>query len=212
MSSPTAQVPDAAVAETEPSLQVGASADHGRFPGVATGKLGMWVFLVTDAMGFGALWIGYAVLRVRADVWPHPRERLALPAAAALTVVLLASSLTMSLAVLAAGARRARARAAWLGVTLLLGLGFLGGQIFEYHHLATGAQAMGLARDTYASTFYALTGYHGLHVLAAVIYVSALLVRGAGEPRTLEVAALFWHFVDLAWIPIFSFVYLLPTP
>jgi heme/copper-type cytochrome/quinol oxidase subunit 3 len=178
------------------------------FPGVARGKLGMWVFLVTDAMAFGGLWIAYGVLRVRADVWPDPYERLAIPVAAALTVALLGSSLAMSLAVLGARTKRPRMRAGGLAAALLLGTAFLVGQAFEYHHLAAG---MGLARDTFASTFYALTGYHGLHVLAGVIILGTLLARRVTDPRTLELGALFWHFVDVAWVPIFTFVYLLPT-
>jgi heme/copper-type cytochrome/quinol oxidase subunit 3 len=178
------------------------------FPGVARGKLGMWVFLVTDAMAFGGLWIAYAVLRVRAEAWPDPYERLSIPVAAALTVTLLGSSLAVSLALLGARTGRARLRARGLAATVLLGSLFLVGQAFEYHHLAAG---MGLARDTFASTFYALTGYHGLHVLAGVIFLGTLLARRVNEPRVLELGALFWHFVDLAWVPIFSFVYLLPT-
>ena len=65
--------------------------------------------------------------------------------------------------------------------------------------------------DVFTSTFYAVTGYHGLHVLAGVIFLVALLLASRPRPRTLEVAAIFWHFVDLAWIPIFSFIYLLPV-
>src|SRR4051794_14040641 len=92
------------------------------------GKVGMWWFLVTDAMGFGALLTAYAVLRVRADVWPDPHQRLAIGQTAAMTVALVTSSLTMTLAVLAARAGQGRARALWLAVTLALGAAFLGGQ------------------------------------------------------------------------------------
>jgi heme/copper-type cytochrome/quinol oxidase subunit 3 len=175
------------------------------------GKVGMWWFLVTDAMGFGALLIAYAVLRVRADSWPDPHQRLAVDQTAAMTVALLTSSLTMTLAVAAARAGRGRARALWLGVTLLLGGAFLAGQALEYHRLLTGPHHMGLTSDAFASTFYAITGYHGAHVAAGVLMLVALLAARVSAARTLEVAALFWHFVDLAWIPIFSFVYLLPV-
>jgi heme/copper-type cytochrome/quinol oxidase subunit 3 len=92
-----------------------------------------------------------------------------------------------------------------------LGLGFLGGQVLEYARLLGGPHRMGLGSDAFASTFYAITGFHGAHVLAGVVYLGILLLARAAEPRTLEVAALFWHFVDLAWVPIFSLVYLLPT-
>jgi cytochrome c oxidase subunit 3 len=162
----------------------------------------MWVFLATDAMGFGALFIAYAVLRVRADGWPDPRARLALAPAAVMTLLLLASSLTVTLA---AAATRPGARRGWLLATLALGSAFLVGGALEYRHLA-----MGLSTDLYASTFYALTGYHCLHVLAGVGALAWLAVRRCG-PRALGVMALYWHFVDLAWMPIFTFLYLVPA-
>ena len=167
----------------------------------------MWVFLATDAMGFGALFIAYAVLRVRADSWPDPRARLALAPAAIMTFLLLASSLTMTLA---AAAARPAARRGWLLGTLLLGLGFLAGGAFEYGHLGAGKTPMGLSTDLHASTFYALTGYHGLHVLVGVGALAWMLVRRSAG-RALGVMALYWHFVDLAWMPIFTFLYLVPA-
>src|SRR6185312_575656 len=93
------------------------------------GVAGMWTFLATDAMGFGGLFIAYAVLRVRADAWPDPRDRLALGMAAGMTLVLLASAFTMTMA---AGAGPSRARFAWLGATVGLGLAFLYGEVVEY--------------------------------------------------------------------------------
>jgi cytochrome c oxidase subunit 3 len=175
------------------------------------GKIGMWMFLATDVMGFAGLLITYAILRVRADQWPDTQERLAILQAAAMTAMLVTSSFTMTMAVRAARAHRATARAAWHAATILLGAGFLGGQVIEYGHLATGARPMRLGADLFASTFYAVTGYHGLHVLAGVLILLGLLLAPRARARSLEVAAIFWHFVDLAWIPIFSFVYLLPT-
>jgi heme/copper-type cytochrome/quinol oxidase subunit 3 len=180
------------------------------------GKFGMWTFLVTDAMGFGALLLGYAVLRTRAQTWPNPMERLSIPLAAAMTFTLLTSSLTVMLAV-AAMRKGSRGRASvWLAVTVFLGLLFVAGQGYEYRQLLTGPQHLGLSTDLFASTFYTITGFHGLHVLAGVIYLGALLMLTLGAARKtsathLEVAALFWHFVDFAWVAIFTFVYLLPT-
>src|SRR5262245_43227721 len=100
-------------------------------------------------MGFGGLFIAYGILRVRANVWPDPRTRLALAPAAAMTFALLASSLTMTLAT---RADSASARRAWLDTTLALGVAFLAGGAFEYHHLLSGASPMGLASDLFAST------------------------------------------------------------
>jgi heme/copper-type cytochrome/quinol oxidase subunit 3 len=175
---------------------------HGR-----VGPAGMWTFLATDAMGFGGLFFAYAVLRVRADAWPDPSEHLALGVAATMTLVLLASAFTMTMA---AGAGESRARFVWLGATVGLGLAFLWGEIAEYRHLWTSVPPLRLGGDPYASTFYALTGYHGLHVAAGVLGLVGVALRGA-RPRSLEVVALYWHFVDLAWMPIFTFVYLMPA-
>ena len=177
----------------------------------STGRVGMWVFLATDTMGFAGLLIAYAVLRVRADQWPDPQEHLAVTQAAIMTGLLVTSSFTMTLAVRAARAGRAGARAAWHAATIVLGTAFLAGQVLEYAHLAGGPQPMRLGPDLFAGTFYAVTGYHGLHVVAGLVILIGLLIAPRARPGSLEVAAIFWHFVDLAWIPIFSFVYLLPT-
>jgi cytochrome c oxidase subunit 3 len=191
---------------SEPALPVARSIEA-----TSAGKIGMWTFLATDAMGFAGLLIATAVLRVHADDWPDAHERLDLLQAALMTAALVTSSFTMTLAVRAARAGRHGARTAWLVATLALGGGFLGGQAAEYRHLLEGSPPMGLRTDTFSGTFYALTGYHGLHVVAGLLVVVTLLVAGRGRARALEVAAIFWHFVDLAWIPIFSFVYLMPN-
>jgi heme/copper-type cytochrome/quinol oxidase subunit 3 len=174
------------------------------------GKIGMWMFLASDAMGFGGLLMAYAILRVRADQWPDAQERLAILQAAFMTAALVTSSFTITMALRAARAGRDTARLVWLAATIVLGISFLGGQALEYQHLVQGPNPMGLGTDLFASTFYAITGYHGLHVLAGVVMLVALLLASRPRPRTLEVVTIFWHFVDLAWIPIFSFVYLLP--
>ena len=167
----------------------------------------MWTFLATDVMGFGGLFIAYAVLRVRAESWPDPRERLALAPAAAMTFMLLASSLTMTLATRAADRKR---RLLWLGATLALGVAFLAASVAEYAHLAGGTSPMGFSSGLYASIFYALTGYHALHVVAGVVGV-ALMCRAKVKQQALETMALYWHFVDIAWMPIFTFIYLVPA-
>jgi heme/copper-type cytochrome/quinol oxidase subunit 3 len=171
----------------------------------------MWIFLATDAMGFGGLLMAYALLRVHADQWPDPQERLAVLQAAVMTGLLVTSSFTMTMAVRAARAGRGGARALWHAATIILGAAFLAGQALEYLHLADGPHGIGLSADTFASTFYAITGYHGLHVIAGLAILLGLLLAPRPRTRSLEVAAIFWHFVDLAWIPIFSFIYLLPT-
>jgi heme/copper-type cytochrome/quinol oxidase subunit 3 len=171
------------------------------------GVAGMWTFLATDAMGFGGLFLAYGVLRVRAGMWPDPRAQLGLGLAAAMTFGLLASAFTMTQAVRAGGAR---ARLGWLAATAGLGLAFLGGELAEYRRLWAALDPVRLDGGLYGGTFYVLTGYHGLHVLAGVVCLLAVALRGA-RPRTLEVVALYWHFVDLAWMPIFTFLYLMPA-
>jgi cytochrome c oxidase subunit III len=100
-------------------------------------------------------------------------------------------------------------------VTILAGLAFIGGQATEYHDLLTRTPAVGLTSDLPASLFFVITGFHGLHVVVGLIYLLALLVGASRAPQIspgkLAVAALFWHFVDLAWVAIFTVLYLLPT-
>jgi heme/copper-type cytochrome/quinol oxidase subunit 3 len=165
----------------------------------------MWIFLATDAMGFGGLFVAYGFLRARAQTWPDPRAHLAMGGAAAMTFALLASAFTVAEATRAI---TARARTLWLAATAALGLAFLGGEIAEYLRLWTAAAPVRLG-DLYGATFYILTGYHGLHVAAGVAWLLAALA-GRSARRTVEVGALYWQFVDLAWTPIFTFLYLVP--
>ncbi|HEX8950357.1 MAG TPA: cytochrome c oxidase subunit 3, partial [Polyangia bacterium] len=149
-------------------------------------RFGMWVFLVTDAMSFGALLLAYAVLRAGADAWPAARLDLRLAAVA--TLALVASSLTL-----------ARGR---IVATLALGVAFLGLQALEYATLAR--HGVGFAADRAASIFFAATGWHGLHVVAGLVAL-AVARRSPGGA-----AALFWQFVDAVWIVLFTAFYLAP--
>jgi cytochrome c oxidase subunit III len=179
------------------------------------GVLGMWIFLGTDAAGFGGLLTAYGALRARAAAWPDPHQRFSLALAAAMTLALLTSSLTMSLAV--GGAERGSRPAAlgWLAATVLAGLAFLGGAAVEYTHLLSARPAIGLTTDVPASIFYVITGFHGAHVVAGLLYLGALFIAQARAPQLRPgawmMAALFWHFVDFAWVAIFFALYLLPT-
>ena len=154
-------------------------------------RFGMWVFLVTDAMSFGALLCVYAVERARAERWPDVAARLNLPLAAVATLLLLASSLT-----LLRGKRAA---------TLALGVAFVGAQAFEYATLAR--HGVRFSADAAASIFFAATGWHGLHVVAGLIALACARRDeiAAGSP------ALFWQFVDAVWIVLFTAFYLAPA-
>lgn len=165
----------------------------------------MWAFLATDAMGFGGLFVAYGFLRARAETWPDPRLHLALLPAAALTLALLASAFTVGEA---ARAATNRGRAAWLAATIALAMVFAGGELAEYRRLWTEASPVRLT-DLYGATFFVITGYHLLHVLAGVIWLFAAVRRG--ERSALQVGALYWQFVDVAWMPIFTFLYLVPA-
>jgi heme/copper-type cytochrome/quinol oxidase subunit 3 len=152
-----------------------------------TGRLGMWVFLVTDASSFGALLLSYAILRARAGSWPDAAARLNLPLAAVAAALLVASSWTLV--------------RGWIAPTLALGALFLGAQIFEYAALAR--HGIGIGADPAASIFFVATGWHGLHVLAGLIALAAAR-RSPG-------AALFWQFVDALWVVLFTAFYLGPA-
>jgi heme/copper-type cytochrome/quinol oxidase subunit 3 len=178
-------------------------------------KLGMWLFLVADAMSFAALLLAYGVLRVQSHDWPPPGSRLGIPFTAGLTFLLICSSVTMVLAVTAAQQRRQRALVGWLGATMLGGLLFLAGQGHEYTMLVRD-KGMSLGLDQMSATFFVCTGFHGAHVLSGVILLGVVAARaargryaGSAPADGVEVAGLFWHFVDLVWILVFTFVYLI---
>jgi heme/copper-type cytochrome/quinol oxidase subunit 3 len=171
----------------------------------ATARVGMWVFLVTDAMSFSGLLIAYAVLRAGGRPWPP--HRLDILFTSFTTLVLVASSLTMALALTAARDGRTRATTTWLTVTVAAGLLFLCGQGWEWHQLVVNKGA-GLAVDQMWSTFFVITGFHGLHVAAGVVWLALLAARRRLEATPVELAGLFWQFVDLVWVVVFTFVYL----
>jgi heme/copper-type cytochrome/quinol oxidase subunit 3 len=186
--------------------------------GAATpGKIGMWIFLVSDAFAFGGLLIAHGILHAGTREWVRPGEpELAIPFTAALTFLLISTSFTNVLAWAAAAEGRRRAAAVLLGVTALGGLLFLVGQFHEWFGIwAPGLLAEGLVfgQSPRASTFYVITGFHGLHVLVGVIYILTVLaqyVRGHASAHQIEILGLYWCFVDFVWIFVFSFVYLMP--
>jgi len=187
------------------------------FFGAATsGKIGMWIFLLSDGFSFAGLLLAYGILRGGARVWRHEGEpQLGIHFTAGLTFLLICSSLSMVLAVTAAHEGRRRAVMGWLGLTALGGGLFLAGQAHEYFGLVGQGlvqQGLVLGRSAYASTFYVITSFHGLHVLTGTLYILVVLGRTAADradANEVEILGLFWHFVDLVWILVFTFVYLL---
>jgi heme/copper-type cytochrome/quinol oxidase subunit 3 len=182
--------------------------------GVGWGKLMMWLFLCSDAMSFMGLIASYFFLRFRDPTWPDPSEELGIWLTTFMTFVLICSSLTMvkSLSATVRGDREQMLK--WLGLTVIGGAFFLGCQVYEWAHLF--GLGHGIAKNQFDATFFTMTGFHGCHVLGGVIYLGILWLRAKKgplpKPNTVEIAGLYWHFVDLVWILIFTFVYLITPP
>lgn len=182
------------------------------------GKLGMWIFLAGDAMSFGALLAGYGVLRYGSVDWPLPADVLGITLTAVMTFLLICSSVTMVYALASIQQGNQAGYKTFLALTILGGVMFLGMQAYEWTHLIHGGlgfTANKWGASLFGTTFFAITGFHGAHVTGGVIYLSCYLIqalRGQLKPKTandIEIAALYWHFVDLVWILVFTFVYLL---
>jgi heme/copper-type cytochrome/quinol oxidase subunit 3 len=195
--------------------------EHADHPPTSTGidhrKLLMWLFLASDCMFFGSLIATYMIYRGRAeDVGngPYPHELIDIPYTSVSAFVLLMSSLTMVLSLAALQKGDLRGSRVWLAGTALLGTIFLGGQFFEFTEFYH--EGLSLDRNIYGATFFTLTGFHGFHVFVGVLWLGSLLfvsLRGGlnqADSLDLEIAGLYWHFVDIVWIVIFTLVYLVP--
>ncbi|HWP81318.1 MAG TPA: cytochrome c oxidase subunit 3 [Bacteroidota bacterium] len=183
--------------------------------GVYNAKLGVWLFLASEVMLFGALFSSYILLRVGAPTWPHGYELLNVPLATFNTVVLITSSITMVMSWASLMVKDFRKYRIYMGSTFLLGLVFLIVKAFEY-----GAKfGLGIypAENTFYAIYFTLTGLHGLHVVGGMIVNAYFWGPGSKMWHTdpvrftnrVEVAGLYWHFVDLVWIFLFPSLYLL---
>jgi cytochrome c oxidase subunit 3 len=174
----------------------------------------MWVFIVTDALLFAGFLGGYGFVRLASPSWPDRAEVFDLRLIALMTFVLISSSATMASAVAAARRSDWRMVVRFLLLTVLGGLGFLGMQAYEWTNLiregatpATNPWGVPL----FSSSFFLITGFHGSHVLTGLIVLATTAIRSATRRSTtygVEVAGLYWHFVDLVWVFIFTFFYL----
>ena len=182
------------------------------------GKLGMWIFLAGDAVGFGTLLASYGAIRAGSADWPLPSEKLGIQLTALMTFLLICSSVTMVLAHAAAVEGKRSETLKYLGLTILGGVLFLCGQYQEYFGIiGHGLISEGLhfGNSHYATTFFVTTSFHGMHVLTGVIYLTVIFIRtfmgkyDGGNHNHIEIVGLFWHFVDLIWILVFTFIYLL---
>jgi heme/copper-type cytochrome/quinol oxidase subunit 3 len=174
----------------------------------------MWAFLASDCMFFGTLIATYMVYKNRSIDGPLPRETFDVPYTSVSAFVLLLSSLTMVLALAAIQNGQERRMRVWLSATALLGCVFLGGQFYEFTTFYK--DGLTLSRNLFGSTFFTLTGFHGTHVFIGVFWLGSLVAqsfRGRLHQKDslwVEIAGLYWHFVDIVWILIFTLVYLIP--
>jgi heme/copper-type cytochrome/quinol oxidase subunit 3 len=182
--------------------------------GVYNEKVGMWIFLASEVMFFTALIGTYIILRfAHPDAWAPPGQMLNVPITAVNTFLLICSSVTMVKAFAAAQDDDQRGLRRWLVGTVLIGATFVGVQAYEYAHLI--AKGFVPSQGLYGSTFYTMTGFHGFHVTMGVLcmmFVTWKAFRGkysSHDHRGVEVIGLYWHFVDLVWIILFTIVYLI---
>jgi len=188
---------------------------HQTSTGLSNVKLGMWMFLGSECLLFGGLISTYLLYRGRVSEGPTPAQIFDIPFTSVSSFVLLMSSLTMVLAVQAAAKKDDRGTNLWLVVTAMLGATFVGGQVYEF--TAFYNEGLGFSTSLFGSSFYTLTGFHGVHVTVGIIMLLALVAinkRGkvpGSKSETVEMLGLYWHFVDVVWIIIFTLVYLIPA-
>ena len=183
--------------------------------GLPNTKLAMWLFLASDVLLFGALITSYVVYRGRSVVGPFPNDVFDIPYTSVSSFVLLASSLTMVLALAAVQRGDLGRMRLWLLATALLGMTFVGGQVYEFTTFYR--EGLGLTTNVFGTTFYVLTGFHGTHVTVGILMLLTLFTLSFGgkiaqkDALSVELVGLYWHFVDIVWIVIFTIVYLIPT-
>ncbi|AQR75226.1 cytochrome o ubiquinol oxidase subunit III [Sphingomonas sp. LM7] len=175
--------------------------------------LGFWIYLMSDALIFATLFATYGVLSTSYAGGPSPREIFELPLVAVNTGLLLVSSITYGFAMIAMQEGNLRGTQLWLALTGLLGIGFVGIELFEFTELIhEGATPQ---TSAFLSAFFTLVATHGLHVTFGILWLGVMLVqlsqRGLHpeNQRRLMCLSMFWHFLDVVWIGVFTFVYLL---
>ena len=183
--------------------------------GLFNAKLGIWLFLASEVMLFGALFSSYVLLRVGAAQWPSGSSILSVPIATFNTLALITSSVTMVMAWASLKVKDLKKFKLYLGATIALGLLFLLVKAFEYN--AKFSHGLFPKTNTFLAIYFTLTGLHGIHVLGGVIVNSYFCGPGSGMWKSdpirftnrIEIAGLYWHFVDLVWIFLFPVLYLL---
>ncbi len=174
---------------------------------------GFWVYIMTDCVLFASLFAVYAVLHNSTFGGPGGQQLFSLPNVLAETLILLTSSYTCGLAMLAAHKNRKADVLMWFGITFVLGLAFLCLELTEFQHLAHDGNSW--RRSGFLSAFFTLVGTHGLHITVGLVWMAVLLKKvmrkglGGNTMKRLQLLSMFWHFLDVVWIFIFTIVYLM---
>ncbi len=183
--------------------------DHG----ASNTVLGFWVYLMTNCIIFASLFAVFAVMGQQFAGGPTGQSLFDIQGVALETAILLLSSITFGFGMLAAHKGKTNTLLAWLGITFLLGVAFIGLEIHEFSVLI--AQGAGPDRSAFLSAFFTLVGTHGLHVTVGLIWMAILAAQVIGKKKLtqrdltrLTCLSLFWHFLDIVWICVFTFVYL----
>jgi cytochrome c oxidase subunit 3 len=184
--------------------------------GTSWSKFMMWIFIISDALTFAGFLVAYGFMRQTAIAWPNPMEDVFSPLLITfMTFVLISSSAVMAMAVSAARAHDPKSAVKYIALTILGGAIFLGAQVYEWSHfIGEGAtltwNPFGVPQ--FAASFFVITGFHGFHVFSGLTILAIVAIRaamGKYSADSVENAGLYWHFVDVVWVFVFAFYYLL---
>jgi cytochrome o ubiquinol oxidase subunit 3 len=179
----------------------------------STKTLGFWIYLMTDCVLFATLFATYAVLHTSTFGGPTSKDIFELPFVLIETLILLTSSFTIGMALIASKSGNKHSTLVWLAITFVLGAAFIGMELNEFSRLAIDGNSW--QRSGFLSAFFTLVGTHGLHILVGLLWMSVLFVRimkgglRSSDVHRLALFGLFWHFLDIIWICLFTIVYLL---
>ena len=179
----------------------------------STKTLGFWIYLMTDCVLFATLFATYAILHTSTFGGPTSKDLFELPFVLIETLILLTSSFTIGMALIASKTGNKRATLTWLAITFALGAAFVGMELYEFTRLALEGNSW--QRSGFLSAFFTLVGTHGAHILVGLLWMSVLIVRiirgglRSSDVRRLALFGLFWHFLDIIWICLFTIVYLM---
>ncbi|HZD03709.1 MAG TPA: cytochrome c oxidase subunit 3 [Longimicrobiales bacterium] len=186
---------------------------HYTATGLDSWKVGFWTFIGSECLFFGTLISTYLVYKGSSVQGPYPHEILNIPLTTVSTFVLLMSSLSMVLALDGVQRGSKKDTLIWLAGVIVLGCTFLGFQAYEFTHFVH--EGLTIPRNVFGSSFFVLTGFHGAHVTVGVIWMATLFVLALRDrlppsrALNVEIAGLYWHFVDIVWIAIFVLIYLI---